>query len=114
MGVRPPVGAESGCGAGGWCVACRARGAVIGDDPWRQDRGQAALVRALLADGLPTVVAALRLPYDLAAFPEAPTFVCAYSIVQPSLEALEAALWSAAPVEGRLPVSIPGLYPAAS
>jgi len=80
---------------------------------WQQP-GQAALVRALLADGLPTVVAALRLPYDLTAFPEAPTFVCAYSIMQPSLEALAAALWGAAPVEGRLPVSIPGLYPAAS
>jgi len=80
---------------------------------WQQP-GQAALVRALLADGLPTVVAALRLPYDLAAFPEAPTFVCAYSIVQPSLEALAAALWGAAPFEGHLPVSIPGLYPAAS
>ncbi len=30
------------------------------------------------------VVAALRLPYDLAAFPEAPTFVCAYSAVTSS------------------------------
>ncbi len=63
---------------------------------------------------VPTVVAALRLPYDLAAFPEAPTFVCAYSIVQPSLEAVAAALWGEAPFEGRLSVSIPGLYPAAN
>jgi beta-N-acetylhexosaminidase len=78
---------------------------------WQQP-GQAELVRALLADGVPTVVAALRLPYDLAAFPEAPTFVCAYSILQPSLEALAAALWGEAVAEGRLPVSIPGLYPA--
>jgi beta-N-acetylhexosaminidase len=78
---------------------------------WQQP-GQAALVRALLADGVPTVVAALRLPYDLAAFPAAPTFVCAYSILPPALDALAAALWGAAPAPGRLPVSIPGLYAA--
>jgi beta-N-acetylhexosaminidase len=78
---------------------------------WQQP-GQAALVRALLAAGVPTVVAALRLPYDLAAFLEAPTFVCAYSILPPSLEALAAALWGEMPAEGRLPVSVPGMYPA--
>jgi beta-N-acetylhexosaminidase len=76
---------------------------------WQQP-GQAALVRALLVGGVPTVVAALRLPYDLAAFPEAPTFVCAYSIMPPSLHALAAALWGRSPAPGRLPVSIPGLY----
>lgn len=78
---------------------------------WQQP-GQAALVRALIAAGIPTLVVALRLPYDLAAFPEAPTFVCAYSILPPSLEALAAALWGRAPAPGRLPVSIPGLYAA--
>jgi beta-N-acetylhexosaminidase len=78
---------------------------------WQQP-GQAALVRALLADGVPTAVCALRLPYDLAAFPEAPAFVCAYSILTPSLEALADVLFGAARAEGRLPVSIPGLYPA--
>jgi len=41
-GLRRPVGPGSGCGAGGWRVAGAARGAVVGGDPWRQDRGGVA------------------------------------------------------------------------
>ncbi|GAB4442778.1 MAG: glycoside hydrolase family 3 protein [Chloroflexi bacterium OHK40] len=78
---------------------------------WQQP-GQAALVQALLTDGVPTVVAALRLPYDLGCFPEARTFVAAYSLLPPSLDALAAALWGMLPFAGRLPVSVPGIYPA--
>ena len=73
--------------------------------------GQAALARALLGTGVPTVVAALRMPYDLIAFPEAPTYLCAYSILEPSMIALAQALWGQARFQGHLPVSIPGLYP---
>jgi beta-N-acetylhexosaminidase len=72
---------------------------------------QAALARALLRSGNPVVIAALRMPYDLAAFPEAPTYVCTYSVLEPSLRALARALFGQAPSRGRLPVSIPGLYP---
>ena len=43
-GVCRPVGPGSGCGAGGWRVAGAARGAVVGGDPWGQDRG--GVVRA--------------------------------------------------------------------
>jgi beta-N-acetylhexosaminidase len=74
--------------------------------------GQAALVRALLASGVPTLVAAMRLPYDLAAFPEAPAFVCTYSILEPSMRALARALFQPAAFVGKLPVAIPGLHPA--
>ncbi len=73
--------------------------------------GQAALVRALLADGLPLIAVALRTPYDLAAYPEAPTYLCAYSILEPSVDALVRALLGLFPIAGRLPTSIPGLYP---
>ncbi len=72
--------------------------------------GQAALVRTVLQTGIPTVVAALRMPYDLIAFPEAPTYICVYSILEPSMRALAKALWGQAEFTGRLPVSIPGLY----
>lgn len=72
---------------------------------------QAAMVRALLGLGIPAVVAALRLPYDLAAFPEAKTYACTYSIVAPSIEALARALFTPGGFPGRLPVGIPGLYP---
>ncbi len=68
---------------------------------------QQALVNEVLRTGVPTVVAALRLPYDLAAFPQARTYVCTYSVLEPSMRALARALFGKAAFEGRLPVSIP-------
>jgi beta-N-acetylhexosaminidase len=73
---------------------------------------QAEMVKAILATGVPTVVAALRLPYDLAAFTQAPAFVATYSLLEPSMHALAAALFGQAGFPGRLPVSIPGIAPA--
>ncbi len=70
---------------------------------------QVRLVEAVLATGVPTVAVAMRTPYDLASYPEASTFVCSYGILPPSLDALAAALFGA-PMPGRLPVAIPGLY----
>jgi len=54
-------------------------------------------------------VAALRLPYDLAAFPSAKTYLCTYSVLAPSMSALAAILFGAARAEGKLPVTIPGI-----
>jgi beta-N-acetylhexosaminidase len=72
---------------------------------------QAALVHKVLECGLPVIVAALRLPYDLMAFPNAPTFICTYSILEPSMDALASALFGHNKFQGRLAVSIPNLYP---
>jgi len=72
---------------------------------------QVALVKALLETGVPTIAIALRLPYDLQAYPTAPVYICTYSILSPSMEALAQALWGQIPFVGRLPVSIPELYP---
>ena len=72
---------------------------------------QAAFVQQLLASGLPVVVAALRLPYDLKAFSEAPTYLCTYSILEPSMHALAKVLFGKIEPTGKLPVAIPGLYP---
>ncbi len=72
---------------------------------------QATLASEVFKLKVPTVVVALRLPYDLVTFPQAPTFVCTYSILEPSMRALAAVLFGASRFEGRLPVSIPGLYP---
>jgi hypothetical protein len=72
---------------------------------------QAALVRGLLQMELRTIIVALRMPHDLMAFPEAPTYLCTFSILEPSMHALARALWGQIDTEGRLPVSIPGLYP---
>jgi beta-N-acetylhexosaminidase len=71
---------------------------------------QAEFVRQALKLGIPAVVVALRLPYDLAAFPEAQTYVCTYSILEPSMQALAKTLFGQIPFQGKLPVSIPGLY----
>jgi beta-N-acetylhexosaminidase len=74
-------------------------------------QGQSALARAILATGIPTVIVAMRLPYDLAAVPEAKTYLCTYSILEPSIRVLTRALFDPARIHGRLPVTIPGLYP---
>ena len=66
---------------------------------------QAALTNELLALGIPTVTAALRTPYDLAAYPEARTHLCTYSIQPTSLDALADALFGNFAPTGRLPVS---------
>lgn len=73
---------------------------------------QAEFVRGVLQTGIPTVVVAMRLPYDLLAFPQVSTFVCVYSILEPSMQAAARALFGHGEVTGRLPVSITGLYEA--
>lgn len=57
----------------------------------------------------PVINIALRLPYDLAAFPQASTYVCTYSILEPSMRAVAKAVFGHSEMTGRLPVSIPGL-----
>lgn len=71
---------------------------------------QAEFVRSVLRLGKKVVVAALRLPYDLMAFPAAPTYLCTYGIQEPSMFALAKVLFGEIPAQGKLPVSIPGLY----
>ncbi len=72
-----------------------------------QQPAQATLVRQALKANPRTIVVAMRLPYDLAAFPEAPAYVCTYSILEPSMRALAAALFGRKIFSGRLPVTIP-------
>jgi beta-N-acetylhexosaminidase len=74
--------------------------------------GQQALAREILKTHIPTVIVALRLPYDLAAFPEAPTYLCTYSLLEPSMRALAKAVFGHGEIPGHLPVAIPGLYEA--
>jgi len=83
---------------------------VVGTISASMQPAQVDLVAALLATGKPVVTAALRTPYDLAAYPAAATHVCAYSVQPAALRALAAALFGRAPFTGRLPVSIPDLY----
>jgi beta-N-acetylhexosaminidase len=69
--------------------------------------GQAELVKKLIKQGTRVITVALRMPYDLAAYPEAATYVCTYSILSPSMEALAEALFGRIAFTGSLPVTIP-------
>ncbi len=71
----------------------------------------AALCRALLATGVSAVTVALRTPFDLAAYPASSIHACSYGVLEPSCEAVAAALFGETGFPGRLPAPIPGLYP---
>ncbi|HYP40800.1 MAG TPA: glycoside hydrolase family 3 N-terminal domain-containing protein, partial [Chloroflexia bacterium] len=73
-----------------------------------QQPGQAALVNTLLEGGSKVIAVALRLPYDLSAYPGAPTYICTYNLQPPSMEALADALWGRIPFLGRSPVTVAG------
>ncbi len=72
---------------------------------------QARLVESILGTGTPTVSVSMRTPYDLADYPRSATHLCSYSVVPSSVGAVADALFGHAPIGGRLPVDIPGLYP---
>jgi beta-N-acetylhexosaminidase len=72
---------------------------------------QARLVQALLERTSRVVVVAQRMPYDLQAFPSIGTYLCSYSAQEPSMKAVADVLFGVRVPRGRLPVSIPGLYP---
>jgi beta-N-acetylhexosaminidase len=72
---------------------------------------QAELVRALLRTGKRVIGVAAREPYDLLAFPNLATYLATYEDTPPALEVAARALWGEIQPRGRLPVSLPGLYP---
>jgi beta-N-acetylhexosaminidase len=76
---------------------------------YQAGEAQAGLVHRLLESGIRVVTVALRTPYDLALYPEAPTHLATYGVLPPSMEALAAGLFGEIELVGRLPVSIPGL-----
>jgi beta-N-acetylhexosaminidase len=69
--------------------------------------GQRNLVKSLLATGKPVIVLAVRDPYDIAHFPEAPTYVATYSYTTEALRAAAKTLFGEINPTGRLPVTIP-------
>ena len=75
-----------------------------------RNKQQADLVNALLKEKIPTIVAAVRGPYDLLVMQDAPTYLASYGSNPPSIEALAAVLMGKVKPRGRLPVEMPGLY----
>jgi beta-N-acetylhexosaminidase len=68
---------------------------------------QQQLVTRLVATGTPVIVAAVRDPYDIAYFTEAPTYVATYGFRSVSLKSLVEAMFGEIAPSGLLPVDIP-------
>jgi beta-N-acetylhexosaminidase len=83
---------------------------IVGTINATTHRGQAEMVKALVKQGRRPIMVALRMPYDLAAYPDVPAYACTYSILAPAMEALAEALFGRIPFAGRLPVTIPGRF----
>ncbi len=81
---------------------------IIGTVCADQDEAQAALVRELQRRGKHPIVISLRTPYDLRAFPEIETYLCAYSYRPVSTEAIARELFGEIEARGVLPCTIPG------
>jgi CubicO group peptidase (beta-lactamase class C family) len=69
------------------------------------------LLRALAGAGRPVVMVAYGSPYLLGQVREVPAYLCAYGAPEPSQRASIAALFGEFGVRGKLPVTLPGLYP---
>lgn len=68
---------------------------------------QANLVQALLATGTPVVVIAMRNPYDIRRFTDAPAYVCTYNYLGAvSLDSAISVLYGEVNPSGKLPVAI--------
>ncbi len=71
----------------------------------------AKLLTALAASGRPVILVSFGSPYLLRQAPEVPVYVCAFSSAESSQRAAIAALFGEYAVGGKLPVTLPGLYP---
>lgn len=80
--------------------------AVIGTIDGHRQEAQMALVAAVAATGTPTVMVAMRGPWDVGLAAASVTTLATYGILPGSLEALAAVLAGASAATGRLPVRI--------
>jgi beta-N-acetylhexosaminidase len=71
----------------------------------------ARLLSALAAAGRPVILVSFGSPYLLRQAPEVPVYVCAFSSAESSQRAAVGALFGEYAVGGKLPVTLPGLYP---
>jgi beta-N-acetylhexosaminidase len=71
--------------------------------------GYPALLNRVLGNGKPVVLMALGSPYLVRSFPTVGAYLTTYSTVAPSEIAAVKALFGEISIQGRLPVTIPGL-----
>lgn len=103
-GVVIPMDPTGDDVAGAISAAANADLVVVGTSAAQLFERQGALVRRLLDENDQVVVVAQRTPWDLLAFPDAPTYVCAWSVNPASMQAVANALAGKAPITGRTPV----------
>ncbi|HEY1353593.1 MAG TPA: beta-N-acetylhexosaminidase [Ktedonobacteraceae bacterium] len=75
------------------------------------DARQVQVMQNLLKLGRPLIGLAPYSPYDLLAFPELATYLVTYEYTAPAIAAAVGVLFGEIAPRGRLPVSLPGLYP---
>jgi len=75
------------------------------------DPQQAKVMQTLIELGRPLIGLAPYSPYDLLAFPELGTYLVTYEYTRPAIAAAVRALFGEIEPQGKLPVSLPGLYP---
>lgn len=69
------------------------------------------IVQEAVANPVPVVVISFGSPYFLRHFPDVDSYLCAYRWTPQAQEAAAKAIFGEADIKGRLPVSLPGLYP---
>lgn len=75
------------------------------------DTHQGEVVQRLIQTGTPLIGLAIFNPYDLLAFPQLQTYLVTYEYTPPALAAAVRVLFGESEAKGKLPVSLPGLYP---
>jgi len=69
------------------------------------------LLNSIIGTGKPVILVSLGNPYIVRTFPGVKAYMATFSTVAPSEVAAVKALFGAAPITGKLPVSIPGVAP---
>ena len=75
------------------------------------DPQQVKTMQMLLQTGKQLLGLAVYSPYDLLAFPELGTYLVTYEYTHPAIAAAIRVIFGEAKPSGKLPVSLPGLYP---
>jgi beta-N-acetylhexosaminidase len=87
------------------------RNVVVASHSWRSDGATTVVPHLHARFGERLLVVGFGAPYELSNFPQVQTYLAAYGPDLPSITAAAKALTGAIKPSGRLPVSIPGLYP---
>ncbi|SFS44181.1 beta-N-acetylhexosaminidase [Marininema halotolerans] len=84
---------------------------ILGAFQWKGHPDRVQLAQALQETGKPVIVVGMDTPYDLMAMPEVKTYLAMYSFRPVAMEAAAEVITGNIQAKGKLPVSIPDMYP---